>query len=62
MNLNKIIEIIIKIFNAIVIHNGAVTHHQDHAITFVSLRIRNTINNIPLNPILILPSFIINII
>ena len=57
MNRNKTIKIKITIVIDIGIHNGAVTHHQDHAITFVSLRIRNTMNNIPPKPIPLVVSF-----
>jgi hypothetical protein len=33
------------------IQSGAVTHHHDHAITLVSLRIRNTTKRIVPSPI-----------
>ena len=38
------------------IHTGAVTHHQDQSITFVSFRTTNTIVNNPVNPI---PEFVV---
>jgi hypothetical protein len=37
--------------NPIGIQSGAVTHHHDHAITLVSLRIRNTTKRIVPSPI-----------
>jgi len=54
-----IITIVAKII-AVGIHNGAVTHHQLHAIFSVNLRTKNTINKIPQNPVpLVLPPVLI---
>jgi ABC-type dipeptide/oligopeptide/nickel transport system permease subunit len=50
LNISQILAIIITIIAVIIaattgIHKGAVTHHQDHAMRLVSLRVRNIRNS-----------------